>query len=91
MRACTQADAELDETIAKQQAVLKALTQDPEAAKLAYITHDDLRSLECFESKTVIAIKAPDGPYCRQPCVATLLVLTAITHTYSSRYEPRGA
>lgn len=40
---------------------MQALTEDPETAALAYVTHEDLRELPDFRGETLIAIKAPSG------------------------------
>eukprot|EP00053_Salpingoeca_punica_P019026 m.189716 g.189716 ORF g.189716 m.189716 type:complete len:317 (+) comp17552_c2_seq1:399-1349(+) len=40
---------------------LKSLAETLTSANLAYVTHSDVRSLELFHDKTVIAIKAPSG------------------------------
>ena len=40
---------------------LKHLAETLTSAQLAFVTHADVRSLPCFQDKTVIAIKAPSG------------------------------
>ena len=40
---------------------LKTLAEARENTMLAYVTHKDLRSLDCFRNKTLFAFKAPSG------------------------------
>ena len=49
----------VDELIRNCSLQLKMMTEDPENARLAYVTYQDIRSIKSFEEQTVIAIKAP--------------------------------
>ncbi|KAL6048424.1 E2F transcription factor 3 [Balamuthia mandrillaris] len=51
----------LDERIRLMQQSVKQLTEDPQHAPLAYVTHEDLAGLSCFQGDTLLAIKAPPG------------------------------
>lgn len=51
----------LDEYISRMQDMLKDLTTNDQNQELAFITHEDVRSLPNFEGETLIAIKAPPG------------------------------
>ncbi|XP_051471299.1 transcription factor E2F6-like [Apus apus] len=50
----------LDELIKKCAEQLYELTDDKENAKLAYVTYQDIRSIQAFQEQIVIAIKAPE-------------------------------
>ncbi|CAL1530318.1 unnamed protein product [Lymnaea stagnalis] len=49
----------LDKLIANTTRALRNLTEDSENARLAYVTYQDIRSLNSLREQTVIAIKAP--------------------------------
>ncbi|XP_063186551.1 transcription factor E2F6 isoform X1 [Chroicocephalus ridibundus] len=50
----------LDELIKDCAHQLFELTEDKENAKLAYVTYQDIRSIQAFQEQIVIAIKAPE-------------------------------
>ncbi|XP_071598019.1 transcription factor E2F6-like isoform X2 [Heliangelus exortis] len=50
----------LDELIKECACQLFELTDDKETAKLAYVTYQDIRSIQTFQEQIVIAIKAPE-------------------------------
>ena len=50
----------LDELIKDCAHQLFDLTDDKENAKLAYVTYQDIRSIQAFQKQIVIAIKAPE-------------------------------
>ncbi|XP_064002523.1 transcription factor E2F6 [Pogoniulus pusillus] len=50
----------LDELISDCAHELFDLTDDKETAKLAYVTYQDIRSIQAFQGQIVIAIKAPE-------------------------------
>lgn len=54
-------EAAVDEHIRRMQDMLKELTEQQENMQLAYVTHQDLRSLPNLRGETLIAIKAPSG------------------------------
>uniref|UniRef100_A0A2C9JGX0 E2F/DP family winged-helix DNA-binding domain-containing protein n=1 Tax=Biomphalaria glabrata TaxID=6526 RepID=A0A2C9JGX0_BIOGL len=49
----------LDKLIANTTRALRNMTEDSENARLAYVTYQDIRSLNSLREQTVIAIKAP--------------------------------
>ncbi|XP_064597463.1 transcription factor E2F2-like [Liolophura sinensis] len=49
----------LDQLVEHSTKQLKHLTENQENSKLAYVTYQDIRSIQSFEEQTVIAIKAP--------------------------------
>ncbi|XP_041069215.1 transcription factor E2F2 [Carcharodon carcharias] len=49
----------LDDLIQNCSTQLKMLTDDEENQRLAYVTYQDIRSIESFQDQTVIAVKAP--------------------------------
>jgi hypothetical protein len=51
----------VDDAIARMQDMLKDLTSQEQNQDLAYVTHEDVRSLPNFQGETLIAIKAPPG------------------------------
>jgi hypothetical protein len=51
----------LDDYIKKMSEMLKELTEQSENAQLAFITHNDIRTLPQYDGDTLIAIKAPPG------------------------------
>ncbi|XP_064304118.1 transcription factor E2F6 isoform X2 [Phalacrocorax carbo] len=53
-------EAALDELIKNCAHQLFELTDDRENAKLAYVTYQDIRSIQAFQEQIVIAIKAPE-------------------------------
>ncbi|KAM6405193.1 transcription factor E2F6-like isoform 2-T2 [Pluvialis apricaria] len=53
-------EAALDELIKDCARQLFELTEDKENAKLAYVTYQDIRSIQAFQEQIVIAIKAPE-------------------------------
>ncbi|GCB69968.1 transcription factor E2F6 isoform X2 [Scyliorhinus torazame] len=55
----TAVENSLDELIKDCAHQLYTLTEDKENARLAYVTYQDIRSLQAFEEQIVIAIKAP--------------------------------
>ena len=57
----------IDEYIARMQLTLKELGETRDNAQMAYVTHDDIRSLPSFEGETLIAIKAPPGTQLEVP------------------------
>ena len=54
-------DAELTSCLDSMSVVLKEMTSNHGDSGLAFITHEDARSLSCFQDNTVIAVKAPPG------------------------------
>ncbi|XP_010000013.1 PREDICTED: transcription factor E2F6 [Chaetura pelagica] len=50
----------LDELLKKCAEQLYELTDDKENANLAYVTYQDIRSIQAFQEQIVIAIKAPE-------------------------------
>ncbi|GCC22842.1 hypothetical protein chiPu_0001232 [Chiloscyllium punctatum] len=49
----------LDDLIQNCSTQLKMLTDDEENQRLAYVTYQDIRSIDSFQDQTVIAVKAP--------------------------------
>ncbi|KAJ7340909.1 hypothetical protein JRQ81_004196 [Phrynocephalus forsythii] len=56
----TTMEAALDELIEDCAHQLFDLTDDKENAKLAYVTYQDIRSIQAFQEQIIIAIKAPE-------------------------------
>ena len=51
----------IDDYINRMQDMLRQLGEQRDNSQLAYVTHDDIRSLPMFKDETLIAIKAPSG------------------------------
>jgi len=56
-----QEENELDEELQTLQANTRKLMDDPETAKFAFVTYDDIRRIPSLQRESVIAIKAPSG------------------------------
>ncbi|XP_032999002.1 transcription factor E2F6 [Lacerta agilis] len=56
----TEMEEALDELIKDSAHQLYDLTDDKEMARLAYVTYQDIRSIQTFQEQIVIAIKAPE-------------------------------
>ncbi|XP_053236992.1 transcription factor E2F6 isoform X2 [Podarcis raffonei] len=56
----TEMEEALDELIKDSAHQLYDLTDDKEKARLAYVTYQDIRSIQTFQEQIVIAIKAPE-------------------------------
>ncbi|KAM6433435.1 transcription factor E2F6 [Rhynochetos jubatus] len=64
----------LDELIKDCDRQLFELTDDQKNAKLAYVTYQDIHSIQAFQEQIVIAIKAPEGssleiPIPKEDCI----------------------
>lgn len=57
----TQQEMLIDDYITRMQDMMRELSDHPDNSKMAYVTHEDIRSLPCFADQTLIAIKAPPG------------------------------
>lgn len=57
----------LDVEMEKQMRSLRALSEDPQQAQLAYISVDDIRALEKMQGESLIVIKAPGGTTLKVP------------------------
>ncbi|KAF6175995.1 hypothetical protein GIB67_032618 [Kingdonia uniflora] len=51
----------LDDRIREMQGKLRDLTEDETNQKWLFVTEEDIKGLPCFQSETLIAIKAPHG------------------------------
>ncbi|XP_070044749.1 transcription factor E2FB [Nicotiana tomentosiformis] len=51
----------LDDQIRETQERLRDLSEDEDNQRWLFVTEDDIKSLPCFQNKTLIAIKAPHG------------------------------
>ncbi|KAL3828607.1 hypothetical protein ACJIZ3_017409 [Penstemon smallii] len=51
----------LDERIREMQEKLRGLSEDENNQKWLFVTEEDIKNLPCFQSETLIAIKAPHG------------------------------
>nr|XP_028578392.1 transcription factor E2F6 isoform X2 [Podarcis muralis] len=70
----TEMEEALDELIKDSAHQLYDLTDDKEKARLAYVTYQDIRSIQTFQEQIVIAIKAPEEtkmevPAPKQDCI----------------------
>lgn len=83
-----QEELALDESSRILQHSLKNLAENRHSVALAYISHYDVRTLPCFEEKTLIAFKAPSGTELAVP--EPHLVRAAPRFTLHLRSDGRG-
>ena len=61
MKASAESEQWLDAAIVQMQGSLRELAENETNAQFAFVTHEDVRSIQAFAPDTVIAIKAPSG------------------------------
>lgn len=54
-------DAQLSSYIDTMSMLVKEMAADHSKSGLAFVTHDDIRRMPCFQQNTVMAVKAPPG------------------------------